>query len=451
MRKLVEYFSLKPYRTLGILFGIIVFFYFVMIFIPRTSNLLIASDGIRYYMWVRSLVIDHDLNFANEYSFFTDYSKYFYLDPMVQTSTGYIANKSFIGSGVLWVPFFFIAHIISKFLNYFGVYVNTDGYTYIYQASACIGSIIYGFLGIVLIFQTVKRYFPKSALGTCLIILFGTNVIYYMLFEPLMPHMCSLFAVAMLMNYWLGSRPINKLSKWFTIGLMGGLISIIRLPDITYLLLPIFDGLLDRETTVAQKIKIMGIVSIGFILIFSLQVINWYLIYGTPFPDAYSYSGDYFKWFSSDFFKVLFSNPQGILFLHPILLTGFIGFPLLYQRDRKLTILLILGLIFQIYIIGAYQNWDQGVAYGGRMLIASFPVLAMGIGAFLSWQNSRQIKPYFIAISMILILWNGLNIIQYRLSYIPHFGKFTLGQLFYEKIQMIGIFINRAYYLFFPT
>jgi hypothetical protein len=447
MMGLINFIAVKPYRTLAIFFGICVALYIAMIPIPRASNLLIGSDGVRYYMWVRSLVIDHDLHFANEYAHFSNYTKFFFLDPLVQTPTGYIANKSFIGPGVLWAPFFITAHIISLALNNVGFNINTDGYTYIYQAAICLGSIVYGFLGILFIFDITKKFYPKTALATCFIILFATNAIYYMLFEPSMPHMCSLFAVALLIKMWIDFRPMRNYRRWFLVGLAGGLVGIVRQPDATYLLLPLLDGLLDRETTVVTKIKSSVILITGFFLVYALQMANWTIIYGTPFTDGYSYNGEFFAWFSPKIFGVLFSNPQGLFFLHPILLFGLFGLFFLYRRDRILTILIVLGFSLQVYIIGSFYIW-AGVAFGGRMFIASFPILAIGIAAFLDWQSEKKIKPFVWVTCIILIGWNVLFVIQYRLAYIPHFGALTFEQIFIDKFRMIGILGYKVYEFF---
>jgi hypothetical protein len=73
---------------------------------------------------------------------------------MSVTQTGLISNKYAIGPGILWMPFFIIAHAISLVFNYLRLHISTDGYSYIYQSSICIGSIIYGFLGMILIYST---------------------------------------------------------------------------------------------------------------------------------------------------------------------------------------------------------------------------------------------------------------------------------------------------------
>ena len=74
----------------------------------------LGEDGIWYYMYTRSLVIDHDINFANEHEYF--YSK----DPLKKeigimrvTKIELISNEYLIGLGSLWMPFFIIAHAIS--------------------------------------------------------------------------------------------------------------------------------------------------------------------------------------------------------------------------------------------------------------------------------------------------------------------------------------------------
>jgi hypothetical protein len=126
--KIIRLATAKPYRTLTILFILSLIIFFTSIPLNRGKGLLIGGDGIWYYMYTRSLVIDHDINFANEHEYF--YSK----DPLKKeigimrvTKTGLISNKYSIGPGILWMPFFIIAHAISVVFNYLGLHISTDG------------------------------------------------------------------------------------------------------------------------------------------------------------------------------------------------------------------------------------------------------------------------------------------------------------------------------------
>lgn len=425
----------KPYRTLIVLFIVCTIFYICTIPLPRSDGLLIGSDGIGYFMYTRSMFVDHDLSFANEHAYFNQ-KTHGILGPAILTPTKLVANQYAVGMGILWLPFFMIAHILSKILNSFGFTVSLDGYSYIYQAAVCLGSMLYSFLAIALIYNTVKKIFPRTAIYACLSIWFLTNLVYYQLIEPSMSHMCSLFACALLVNIWINMRPIKKITHWFFIGLAGGLIAIVRQPDATILILPLLDGLTEN-TPISMKIKGFITLIIGFLCLFSFQLATWFTIYGSPFVNGYFYSGQSFFWFSPKIIEVLFSSDHGLFLWHPIFIVAALGFIYLGKVNFKLAILFALGFLSQVYLIGSWQYWAQGDAFGGRMFISSMPLLTLGLGASLEWIASvRKVRLACIA-GLLLLIWNGLFLIQYRLGYIPPHGLIPLKQLTVGKFWMI--------------
>src|SRR3954469_6496866 len=74
----------------------------------------LRGDGNGYYAWLRSPVIDHDLQFGDEFArgdpaflqtvFAPDGS---YLPGMI-TETGYLRDQWSVGPAVLWAPFFLL-------------------------------------------------------------------------------------------------------------------------------------------------------------------------------------------------------------------------------------------------------------------------------------------------------------------------------------------------------
>jgi hypothetical protein len=433
--------SARPYRTLIILFFICTVFYILTIPLPRVDGMLIGSDGIGYYMYTRSIVIDRDLDFANEHAYFYQKAPDS-IGQAILTPTKLVANQYAVGSGILWLPFFMVAHTLSKILNGLGFAVSVDGYSYFYQAAICLGSILYGFLAIVLIYNTIRKFFPRTALYACLLIWFSTNLIYYQVIEPSMSHMCSLFTCALLVNVWINTRPLEKISHWFIIGLVGGLVALVRQPDVTILILPLLDGL-TTKTSISTKIKGSVALVMGFFLFFSFQLATWLTIYGSPFVDGYSFSGQSFLWFSPKIIEVLFSSDHGLFLWHPILIIAILGFIYLRQIDQKLAVLFLLGFLLQVYLIGSWQAWSQGDAFGGRMFIASIPLLALGLCGALEWLvKARQTRLAWIA-GILFLGWNGLFLVQYRLGYIPPHGLISLEQLTVGKFWMMADILQK--------
>ncbi len=445
LARLRAWLSVKPYRTLALLFAICVLVFLASLPLPRADGMLIGSDGVKYFAYTRSLVVDGDLDFRNEFArLLSPSEQQLYLAP---TSTGLVPNAYAIGVGLLWLPFFVAAHLAALLLNGMGYAVSTDGYSYLHQAAVCLGSMLYGFGGLLLTYRIVARYFQRTALTVVVLSWLATNVIYYMIAEPSMPHMCSLFAVALLIERWLTARPGPTLRQWAVMGLTGGLVALVRLPDATYLALPVLDALTRGDgqavplpgDPLRRRVSGMIVFGLSAIAVFAPQMAAWQALYGSPFVSGYLYTDQpTFFWSMPQIAPVLFSSWHGLYVWHPVFLLASIGLAWLYHRDRRLAVWLALGLAMQIYVIGAWRDWNQGDAFGGRMFISALPGLALGMGALIEWAFARG---WFTAIAWLgaaLIVWNGLFMIQYRFGYIPKNAPLTLEQFTVGKLWMLA-------------
>jgi len=395
--------------------------------------MIIGSDGIGYYMYSRSLIIDGDINFENEYS---------RLKPEVnletlKTPTGLTSNQYAVGPGLMWAPFFAITHSIILGLNHMGFKISNDGYGYPYQIAICVGSIFYGFWGIALIYRTVNKFYPKIALFTCILIWLATNVIYYMVAEPSMSHACSLFATSIFIYVWLKTRNSFSLFWCLLIGLSGGFVALVRQVDGTLLILPILDIIFNNQD-IKDILKKVFCIALSFFAIFSIQMGVWFILNGNPFLSGYFLNSSYgFSWLHPHFFEVFFSTEHGLFLWHPVLLLAVIGFLFFYKIDHKLTLLLVIGIISQGYLIGAWSSWTQADAFGGRMFIGSLPIFAIGLAAFGDWTERSRFLALYILVGGLLIIWNALFFFQYRFGFISMNGPYSLGELFLGKASML--------------
>lgn len=430
-------------RSVPILTGlyvICVLVYVATIPLPRVDGQLVGSDGTFYYAYLPALVLDGSLDLRNVYSRLLPPEA---LAHPTRTATGLLPNQFAIGSALLWLPFFLIGHALAVFLRAIGYSVALDGTGYIYQACTLIGSLTYGFLGILIIYRSCCRFFTRAvSTMTAILTWLATNVIYYMLAEPSMSHNCSLFAVALFIELWLAARPLPTLQRWCLIGLAGGLIALVRLPDATYLALPVLDALAATKPHTQTKLRhvLLGIIAFGVAawIIFIPQMVTWQVLYGSPFKSGYLYSDQAFYWLKPHLVEVLVSPLHGLFLWHPVLLFATGGLILLYRQDRRLAVLIAAGFVVQIYVISVWWAWSQGDSFGGRMFISSLPVLALGLGALIEWAVARGTLPALELVGGGLIAWNALFFAQYRLGYIPMSAPATLEQLTLGKLTMLA-------------
>jgi hypothetical protein len=398
---------------------------------------LLGSDGIYYYSYLPTLLIDRDLQFTNQYADFRGIKR----DADDQSARPVRNfNKHAIGSAMLWMPFFLIGHLLAILLNAAGYSIALDGTGYIYQATTMIGSILYGFAGVLLVYRSCSRFFSKSSsVSAAVLIWLATNIIYYMIAEPSMSHTCSFFAAALFLELWLRYRPLPSLRQWIFLGMAGGLLALVRLPDATWLALPVLDTLWVMRTDIKNNLsrQLTGFLSFGAaaLAIFIPQMAVWNFLSGTR--AYYPHSGGGFHWLSPEVFNVLFSFRHGLYLWHPVLLLATAGWVLLYRRDRSLPVLLALMFAAQVYLIGSWFGWWGGDSFGSRMLISSLPSLALGLAAIINWACRRSALPVAGILACSLILWNALFFAQYRLGYIPKHKAITLNQLILGKFAML--------------
>jgi hypothetical protein len=303
-----------------------------------------------------------------------------------------------------------------------------------------IGSILYGFAGVLLVYRSCSRFFSRSISASAAILIWlATNVIYYMIAEPSMSHACSFFAAALFLELWLRYRPLPSPRQWIFLGMAGGLVALVRLPDASWLALSFLDALWAMRTDIKNHLsrQLAGFLGFGAaaLIVFVPQMAVWHFLSETG--ASYPHSGGGFYWSSPEIFNMLFSSRHGLYLWHPVLLPATAGWVLLYRRDRPLSVFLALMFAAQVYVLSSWFGWWGGDAFGSRMLISSLPALALGLAAIIDWAHRRKALPVAGVLACSLILWNALFFAQYRLGYIPKDSAITLNQLILGKFTML--------------
>jgi hypothetical protein len=424
-----------PIAILGLLFVACVLLFLLTIPLPRVDNLLIGSDGILYYHYVHSLVIDGDLDFTNEYLYFDG------PDAVPgPTPAGLPPNRMSIGVGIVWLPFFLLAHA-SAWL--FGL--PADGYSYLYQAAVCLGSMVYGFIGLLMIYRLCRQYAgPITSVISVTLVWFGSNVIYYMVAEPSMSHMASLGAVSSFLAWWRLDKGRNSALYWVVLGTLGGLATLIRSQNLLFLALPVFQWLIEgvrlwqghrREDLVAHAGR-GALMALAALLVFSIQLWAWWTVYGSVFESGYSYGDQQnFYWLDPKVLQVLFSLHHGFFTWHPVFLIGAVGLWWVAREDRAYALLLVTAFALQLYVVAAWRVWWQADAFGGRMLISTAPIFALGLAQVV--KRLRRVHWLWVVVpGMVVLLWNLAFFIQYRFGFIPMGEAITFRQLVWDKFAL---------------
>jgi len=390
-----------------------------------------GNDGVGYYAPTRSLVVDGDLDLKNEYEFFVQDRPLAAVRP--DPNTGEYYSQYPVGVSVLWLPAAYLAHGLSALLG-----LPANGYTTHYYWIICFWSALLAFSGIWLLFGFLARHFNRTvAFWAVLVGWLATNLFYYMFFEASLSHAVSFFVMTLFflqchkLHY---QRGYNLYLQWGKIGLLAGLVFIIRYQDGIVWLIPGVIAL-GKYVDFRQKhpgqapIRLIGahllaILAAGLAilpdLLMNLHHHNTLWVSG---PLYYHGSFHTEQWWYG--LKVLFSANHGLLFWTPMValaLTGLILNPRKTERN-----LLLLTLVLHILVTGFWSSWDGAQSYSHRFFVGYIPLFMYGF-ALVQTRLFTKKPPLFRGLAFFFILLNGTLMVQYGLRMIPAEGPLDIEQ-----------------------
>ena len=413
-----------------LLIAIIVAF-LVFLAINITAPLKIQGDGVFYYSWLRSGLLDHDLNFRNElqhYSSYDFYSKKF-IEDNVQTATGRIPNPFAFGAAIMWLPLILIAHLATWISHNFNPsFYSLDGYSYWYNLAVNLSSFLFGILALIINYKTIKLFFSKkTSLKTILAIWLTTPWIYYQFLEPGMSHMASLFLVSCFLLIIVKEWQEKKTNAWL-FALIIFLVVATRWQNLIFILayLPIIWQHRKKAKLLIKKILTL---LAPIILFFVCQSFIWNHIYGQyiliPQGQGFilnNFSGLY----------TLFSSDRGLFLWSPILVLAMVGLYFLWNKSKFLAGITLAVFIGQWLLNSSLNDLGGGDAFGARRFIETLPFLALALAALFN-----RLKKYNWQLWLMIILfifWNFLLVENFRLGVLPRSGEFDFMKINYFEV-----------------
>lgn len=391
-----------------------------------------GADGMGYYSWLRSVVVDGDLDTANEY-------EYFGYDWIAGTTkTGHKDNPWAIGSAILWSPYFLIVHAI----------LRGDGYGPAYFTAVCVASMIYAFAGLILLYCLAQRLFdPDSALLATVVVWFGSSLLFYMYLHPSMAHANDAFVNALFVYTWYRTRPKRTLWGWLILGLTVGLAALVRTQNLLLAVVPAVEILLafrKGHRYLPSQIRKGLVFTLGLLVAFFPQMYVWRQVYGSwiVLNPYWTSTGNTFNFTSPNFLNVLFSSHHGLFTWTPVLLPGIVGLLPLARRDRGLAILLAVGFVLQVYIIGGWSVWAGGAAFGQRFLVNNTPSYLLGMAALIDLLRKNISLRILWAIGIVLVLWNIGLIAQYVTGIIPREAPVSLATIAVNQFRLPIVIVS---------
>jgi hypothetical protein len=180
-------------------------------------------------------------------------------------------------------------------------------------------------------------------------------------------------------------------------------------------------------------------------LVFAPQFVVWRRLYGTWLTSPYVSDHDpLFYWLQPQVGGVLFSTFHGLFTWHPIYLLALAGLAVVWQHDRELALGLLALLAVEVYVVAAWWSWWQGDSFGGRMFLSATWIWVLGLAGLIGrlWSSARLRGPV-LAIALLLLLWNGLSLLQYRLGLVPMSAPLTWEQMTVERVRAPWVVLRR--------
>ena len=347
----------------------------------------LQSDGFYYFAYLRSLAFDHDVNFMNDYRMLGLGDKTYLFQP---TATGHAESAWTIGPAIVWSPFFAVGHLAATRLRASGADVATDGTSYPYRQAICVASLFYGLLGCWFAYRLTRLFFPGTlAAPAVALTVAGSFMLWYLVKEPSMTHATSMASVAGFTWLWAATRERRTLGSWALLGILAGLMTVIRWQNLLFALLPGLDAARlmwrcyrDGDTrgmrdTIAGSAALLVCTLVACLP----QMLAWQAMYGSLI--ARSPVGPQIRWTDPHLVDILWSARNGLFSTTPILYLGAIGL-VAFTAGRPATGLPLLAAVgVMIYFNACIQDWWGSAGFGGRRFDGLIPLFSVGLAAFI--------------------------------------------------------------------
>jgi hypothetical protein len=427
------------------------------------SNPWVRGDGVGYYAYARSLLIEGHLNFEKDWQHGNESFVMNRLDrnghvlATEYTETGHLDNHWSPGPSILWAPFLVATHLTVLLCDRWGAHIPADGFSTPYLTTMALMTAVYGFLAIWLSYHLALKYFDRrwALLGT-LGIWWASSLPVYMYFNPSWSHAHSAFVVALFLWYWERTRGERRIFQWIVLGLLSGLMVDVYYPNGTMLLVPLLEGLdaywqkwkstAHRSSAVASLFARHLIYVCVFVFALLPTLISREIIFGSPFRTGYSVEG--FTWKSPALWNVMLSWDHGLLSWTPILILALIGFLMFCWQRGSFGAYLFVAFLAFYYVISIQPTWDGMSSFGSRYFVSMTPLFVLGLSAFFDWlARSWLTRPAHIlaaCVTLSLILWNLGLIFQWGTHLIPARGPISWRVAAYNQVAVVPVEATRT-------
>ena len=405
------------YSTIAIVLAI-VFWWGFFIHYRSWQEQYIRYDVVYYYAYLPDPFIHHDITLE-----FTKDDPEAYLNQFwpEKTDSGKLVIKPTMGLCYLYAPFFFVANAIAPSMGY-----AADGFSQPYQTALMFSALLFLIIGLIYLRKFLLLYFDDlTTTITMLCLYFSSNWMWYTTGQPLMSHGYLFSLTAILLYVIVKWYQEATFKRSLVIGLIYGLIILIR-PTMIIFLIPFILYNFQSGNFLRERIKLFWQRKFHFVLMILIaflvglpQLLYWHKITGHWL--YFSYNGERFFWDNPHIIEGLIGFRKGWLIYSPIMILTIVGFFLMKGKEKVFKLATILTFLITIYVVWSWWAWWYGGSFGQRPMIDFYPLLALPFASTIQYLrfNFKKLR-LAIAVTAFLFYIGVVQNIQYMIGLIHY-------------------------------
>jgi hypothetical protein len=400
------------------------------------ANPYLRGEGNGTYAYVRSLVLDHDLRFHNEYrrgdpAFVSQSFRKADAQPWppMEMPGGYLRNQWSVGPSMLWLPSFLEAHATVALLRALGSDVAADGYSLPYRLACALATAGYAFLGLFLAYRMAERFAGSGpALVATAALWLASSLPVYVYFLPFYSHALASFAVSVFLWFWLTRRPFAGPGQWAAWGLLGGLVWQMEPLAGLVLVVAVVEWLASiRATGLARGAASAAAFGAAAVLAATPQLVIKSILHGSALRTG---TLNRYFWDAPRLLEVGFATEHGLFLWTPVLLLSVIGLLLLCRRAPVAGLGLLAAFAALYYVVACYEAWHGISSFGNRFFICLTPAFVVGAAVALReaerllsrWMPAAGVRAAPVLLVAALAAWNAGLVFQWGTNMVPRQG-----------------------------
>jgi hypothetical protein len=385
----------------------------------------VGHDGVGYYAYLRSTLIDGDLRFANEF------------DPAQSPlsdiprmggplhSTGYTANGWSVGPALYWAPFWMLAHGLVSLGAGLGLPWQADGYASPYITLIGLASALTGLLTMLGCFTLARRWWsPAIAALAAITVFLGSNLLFYAELEGSFAHSLSAATTAWFLVATLRLEDEPTWRRWLLLGLAAGamivtywITALLLLAPLAVTLRLLWPHVRQANWRAVGRLAAQGcLAAAAALLVCAPQLLAWRVIFGSWL--ATPQGSSFITPDQLHLRDVLISPLYGLTWWTPAYAIGLLG-GVWFALRRPWPGLALLGPIL-LYIVynASLPEWFGNGGFGLRRLTPIAPVCALGLAAIFAALQRRPALA--VALAAAIAGWGVQMTARYVVYDLPH-------------------------------